>query len=97
MNHTLPNNWRRAALKLRDEFGMSPSQQLISNETLHRRLQIVWGPPVCTTCLGSHELGGGGYIMICLGSLTHARGCNTGVRKNAFPCSFCRVVSDVHC
>ncbi|KAI8578590.1 hypothetical protein K450DRAFT_246575 [Umbelopsis ramanniana AG] len=43
--HVIPKNLRSAALRLRDEFGMSPSQQLISNETMHRRLQIVWGPP----------------------------------------------------
>jgi hypothetical protein len=55
MADVIPKDLRSAALRLRDEFGMSPSQQLISNETMHRRLQIVWGPPVCTTCLGSHE------------------------------------------
>ncbi|CAG8833578.1 6689_t:CDS:2, partial [Cetraspora pellucida] len=33
------------ALKLCDEFSMSPSQREIAENLLEKRLQIVWGPP----------------------------------------------------
>ncbi|KAG2188163.1 hypothetical protein INT44_000914 [Umbelopsis vinacea] len=45
VDHLKPGNLRIAVRRLRDEFGMSPSQQVISNKTMQRRLQIVWGPP----------------------------------------------------
>lgn len=53
-----PNKWgtellddatdqlRATALKLRDEFGMSPSQKEITAEVIKKRMQIIWGPPV---------------------------------------------------
>ncbi|RUS14846.1 hypothetical protein BC937DRAFT_93240 [Endogone sp. FLAS-F59071] len=37
---------RATALKLRDEFGMSPSQKEITAEVIKKRMQIIWGPPV---------------------------------------------------
>ncbi|CAG8644517.1 16059_t:CDS:2, partial [Dentiscutata heterogama] len=52
-----PNEWgssifeehskelKTTAKKLRDSFGMSPSQNEISESSLEKRLQIVWGPP----------------------------------------------------
>ncbi|KAI9484677.1 hypothetical protein BDB00DRAFT_125339 [Zychaea mexicana] len=36
---------RATALRLRDNFRMSPSQKDISANILEKRLQIVWGPP----------------------------------------------------
>lgn len=37
---------RATALRLRDDFKMSPSQKDISAQIIKKRLQIVWGPPV---------------------------------------------------
>lgn len=37
---------RATALRLRDDFKMSPSQKDISAQIIQKRLQIVWGPPV---------------------------------------------------
>lgn len=54
-----PNDWasknsndgfnldtHKTAIKLRDEFSMSPSQKDISANIFEKRLQIIWGPPV---------------------------------------------------
>ncbi|KAL0090257.1 hypothetical protein J3Q64DRAFT_1847124 [Phycomyces blakesleeanus] len=41
----LPVDIKATALRLRDDFAMSPSQKIISASTLQNRLQIVWGPP----------------------------------------------------
>ncbi|CAO3639118.1 unnamed protein product [Mucor hiemalis] len=53
-----PNDWasknsndgfnldtHKTAIKLRDEFSMSPSQKDISANIFEKRLQIIWGPP----------------------------------------------------
>ena len=42
----LSSDARATALKLRDNFSMSPSQKDISANIINKRLQIVWGPPV---------------------------------------------------
>ncbi|KAF0444406.1 P-loop containing nucleoside triphosphate hydrolase protein [Gigaspora margarita] len=45
---SLPNYLKElntTAFKLRDSFGMSPSQRDISVSLLKKRLQIIWGPP----------------------------------------------------
>ncbi|KAI9243296.1 P-loop containing nucleoside triphosphate hydrolase protein [Phascolomyces articulosus] len=41
----LSSDARATALKLRDNFSMSPSQKDISANIIKKRLQIVWGPP----------------------------------------------------
>lgn len=59
-----PNSWasenindgfnldtHKTAIKLRDEFSMSPSQKDISANIFRKRLQIIWGPPVRLTLL----------------------------------------------
>ncbi|KAI9494402.1 hypothetical protein BDB00DRAFT_819010 [Zychaea mexicana] len=42
---TVSSDARATALKLRDNFRMSPSQKDISASIIKKRLQIVWGPP----------------------------------------------------
>ncbi|KAI7879184.1 P-loop containing nucleoside triphosphate hydrolase protein [Lichtheimia hyalospora FSU 10163] len=45
VNDAVSSDARATALRLRDDFRMSPSQKDISAQIIEKRLQIVWGPP----------------------------------------------------